>query len=68
VANVERGGQRRAGGGQRRAALGLVALRPPVDLPAKEITLAWHQRYHADGAHRWLRVHVLAAVADLIAG
>jgi len=48
-------------------ALGLVALEPPVALPAKEIAMAWHQRYDADGAHRWLRARVRETVTELAA-
>lgn len=46
-------------------ALGLVALVPPIDLPSKEISMAWHQRYEADGAHRWLRSRIRATIATL---
>ncbi len=46
-------------------ALGLVALDPPIDLPSKEITMAWHQRYEADGAHAWLRSQIRATVTTL---
>ncbi|GIE89307.1 LysR family transcriptional regulator [Actinoplanes regularis] len=48
-------------------ALGLVALEPPISLPAKEIAMAWHQRYDADGAHRWLRARVRETIAHLTA-
>ncbi|WP_203682111.1 LysR family transcriptional regulator [Actinoplanes siamensis] len=46
-------------------ALGLVALKPPLDLPPKEIAMAWHQRYDADGAHAWLRAQIRSTVATL---
>jgi DNA-binding transcriptional LysR family regulator len=45
------------------AALGLIALEPPVALPPIEIAQAWHQRYEADGAHSWLRQCVRDVVA-----
>ncbi|WP_436528078.1 LysR family transcriptional regulator [Actinoplanes sp. HUAS TT8] len=48
-------------------ALGLRALEPPFGLPAKEIAMAWHQRYEADGAHRWLRARVRETIAALTA-
>jgi DNA-binding transcriptional LysR family regulator len=35
--------------------LGLVAFRPPLALPKIEIAQYWHERYHRDPAHRWLR-------------
>ncbi len=46
-------------------AMGLVALEPPVPLPPIEIRQAWHQRYEADGAHRWLRQCVRDTVTAL---
>ncbi|MEU8812929.1 LysR family transcriptional regulator [Actinoplanes sp. NPDC048796] len=45
-------------GGPTVAALGLVALDPPMELPSIEISMSWHQRYDADGAHGWLRDRV----------
>jgi DNA-binding transcriptional LysR family regulator len=45
-------------------ALGLVALEPPFELPPIEISQAWHQRYEADGAHRWLRQCVRETLAS----
>jgi DNA-binding transcriptional LysR family regulator len=36
-------------------ALGLVVRELPVPLPAFEVNLFWHERLHADPAHRWLR-------------
>jgi DNA-binding transcriptional LysR family regulator len=35
--------------------LGLVAFDPPVALPRIEIAQFWHERYHRDVGHRWLR-------------
>jgi DNA-binding transcriptional LysR family regulator len=49
------------------ASLGLVTLRPPMELPTIEISMAWHQRYDADGAHRWLRDGVRQTVRSLTA-
>jgi DNA-binding transcriptional LysR family regulator len=46
-------------------AMGLVALEPPVPLPPIEIRQAWHRRYEADGAHRWLRQCVRDAATSL---
>jgi len=37
------------------APLGLVAFRPPIALPRIEIAQYWHERYHRDPAHRWIR-------------
>jgi DNA-binding transcriptional LysR family regulator len=47
---------------------GLVALDPPMELPPTEISMAWHQRYDADGGHRWLRERVRETVEALTAG
>jgi DNA-binding transcriptional LysR family regulator len=46
-------------------AMGLIPLEPPVPLPPIEISQAWHQRYEADGAHRWLRRCVRETTASL---
>jgi DNA-binding transcriptional LysR family regulator len=35
--------------------LGLMTFRPPIPLPAVEIAQYWHERYHRDPGHRWLR-------------
>jgi hypothetical protein len=32
-----------------------VAFDPPVALPRIEIAQFWHERYHRDVGHRWLR-------------
>ncbi|MGW0080489.1 hypothetical protein [Streptomyces sp. NPDC003393] len=37
------------------AALGLVAFRVPLRLPALALGLAWHPRHDVDPAHAWLR-------------
>ncbi|GIG61571.1 LysR family transcriptional regulator [Longispora fulva] len=47
------------------AALGLHTFPLPLELPALEISQAWHPRYDADGAHRWLRGLVREAFTDL---
>jgi DNA-binding transcriptional LysR family regulator len=35
--------------------LGLVAFRTPLQLPKIDIAQYWHERYHRDGAHQWIR-------------
>lgn len=35
--------------------LGMTVFRTPVALPRIEIAQYWHERYHRDPAHRWLR-------------
>lgn len=35
--------------------LGLVAFKTPIALPRIEIAQYWHERYHRDAAHRWIR-------------
>jgi DNA-binding transcriptional LysR family regulator len=37
------------------AALELSTFEIPLDLPTLDLSLAWHPRYDADGAHQWLR-------------
>lgn len=37
------------------APLGMSVFRTPVALPRIVIAQYWHERYHRDGAHRWLR-------------
>jgi DNA-binding transcriptional LysR family regulator len=37
------------------APLGLVAFKTPLQLPRIEIAQYWHERFHRDAAHRWLR-------------
>ena len=41
--------------------LGLTAFETPISLPRIEISQYWHERYHRDAAHRWLR----SATSDL---
>jgi DNA-binding transcriptional LysR family regulator len=35
--------------------LGLAAFKTPIALPRIEIAQYWHERYHRDAAHRWIR-------------
>ena len=35
--------------------LGLVAFETPITLPRIEIAQFWHERYHRDAGHQWLR-------------
>jgi DNA-binding transcriptional LysR family regulator len=37
------------------APLGLIAFKTPFALPRIEIAQYWHERFHRDAAHRWLR-------------
>jgi len=37
------------------APLGLVTFKTPLALPRIEIAQYWHERFHRDAAHRWLR-------------
>ncbi len=46
------------------AALGLISLTAPFDMPEIPIVMNWHTRHNDDSAHRWLR----ALVAELIGG
>src|ERR1700760_4183520 len=40
--------------------LGMTVFKTPVTLPRIEIAQYWHERYHRDPAHRWLRSITLA--------
>jgi len=46
------------------APLGMNVFRTPIALPRIEIAQYWHERYHRDPAHRWLRSVTLALFAD----
>lgn len=47
-------------------AFGLIALPPPIALPAAPIVCAWHQRFDTDPAHSWLRERVRSAFAAVL--
>lgn len=44
-----------------RYAAGLDILPLPFDLPAFDVSMAWHPRSHDDPAHQWLREHFVRA-------
>jgi DNA-binding transcriptional LysR family regulator len=46
------------------AELGLVSFRTPLGLPQVDIGQFWHERYHRDPAHQWIR----ATIASLFSG
>ncbi len=35
--------------------LNLASIRPPVVIPTIAVAQYWHERYHRDPGHRWLR-------------
>lgn len=37
------------------SAMGLRSMRPPFALPTARLSLGWHERFHRDPAHRWVR-------------
>jgi DNA-binding transcriptional LysR family regulator len=46
-----------------------VSVRPaPLELPKVPLALLWHERYHADAAHRFAREVVLGVLAPLFGG
>lgn len=55
------------------ARLDLLLLEPPVPLPAVKVAMLWHERMHAEPAHRWARervwetAHALASKSPMIA-
>jgi DNA-binding transcriptional LysR family regulator len=46
--------------------LKLQSLRAPIEIPPLRLTLLWHERFHADPAHRWMR-ELIAGTAGKIA-
>ena len=47
--------------------LGLSTLRavaPPIDLPTFDVKLYWHERFHHDPAHSWLRGLIYSVLSD----
>jgi DNA-binding transcriptional LysR family regulator len=46
------------------APLGLVAFKTPLALPRIEIAQFWHERFHRDAAHRWLRATTFALFGE----
>jgi DNA-binding transcriptional LysR family regulator len=46
------------------APLGLVAFKTPLALPRIEIAQYWHERFHRDAAHRWLRTTTFALFGE----
>jgi len=46
--------------------LKLQSLRAPIEIPLLRLTLLWHERFHADPAHRWMR-ELIARTAGKIA-
>lgn len=46
-------------------ALALRVMPPPLPVPGFTVRQLWHERYHDDPAHLWLRQQVFAAAAEL---
>ena len=46
-------------------AVGLRTFAPPIDVPAADVNLYWHSRYDQDLAHKWMRMQVIEATAEL---
>jgi DNA-binding transcriptional LysR family regulator len=46
------------------APLGLVTFKTPLALPRIEIAQYWHERFHRDAAHRWLRALTFALFGE----
>jgi DNA-binding transcriptional LysR family regulator len=45
--------------------MGLVCMKPPVELEPFQMAMAWHERKHADRRHRWLREQMIAVAAQV---
>jgi len=43
--------------------LGLVQLKPPIELPRHSVDMTWHRRFTDDPGHRWLREQLVAVTA-----
>lgn len=37
----------------------------PVNLPPIDVKMLWHERFHKDAAHRWLRDQIFSLVQDI---
>ncbi|WP_425408203.1 LysR family transcriptional regulator [Hyphococcus sp.] len=37
----------------------------PIALPAIDVKMLWHERFHKDPAHRWLREQIYSVVQDI---
>ncbi|MCF7222231.1 LysR family transcriptional regulator [Marilutibacter chinensis] len=46
----------------------LRVVEPPVEVPAFELVMLWHERVHRDPAHQWLRGHIAASLAERTTG
>jgi len=45
--------------------LRLQSLRAPIEIPPLRLTLLWHERFHADPAHRWIRERIIASARSI---
>jgi len=45
--------------------LPIVALAPPLPMPTFTLHVGWHERYHHDAGHAWLRRAVIAALDEV---
>lgn len=50
------------------ATLGLAAVDVPMALPRVRLAMAWHERFHRDPGHRWVRSRVHDALRSVAAG
>ncbi|WP_304608568.1 LysR family transcriptional regulator [Inquilinus sp. Marseille-Q2685] len=50
------------------AMLPLAVVDPPLELPAYEVALIWHERRHRDPDHSWLRGEIAAAALAAVHG
>ncbi|MFO0554710.1 MAG: LysR family transcriptional regulator [Polyangiaceae bacterium] len=46
--------------------LGLVLSEPPVSVPPLPVVALWHERTHADAAHRWFRERVIGVIGRVL--
>ena len=45
--------------------VGLLVMKPPLELPDFDVSMLWHERRHHDPAHAWLRALIKAQTKPL---
>ncbi|STW31864.1 transcriptional regulator [Klebsiella michiganensis] len=47
-----------------RGAGGLMVVEPPLAVAGFEMLMLWHERWHRDPAHRWLRQQIVTSLEE----
>ncbi|EPG8346850.1 LysR family transcriptional regulator, partial [Klebsiella oxytoca] len=45
-------------------AAGLTVVEPPLAVAGFDMLMLWHERWHRDPAHRWLRQQIVTALEE----